>query len=448
MTKLELRTALSVGFLYLVRMLGLFMVLPVIALAVPLYEGASVLLVGAVLGVYGLTQALLQIPFGFLSDRIGRRKVLVGALALLLAGSVVAALATDIYWLIAGRALQGCGAIAGTLLALMSDLTRVEQRSKSMAIIGGFISLSFGLAMVFGPIMFGIGGLASIFWFSAVAAGIGIVISLTMLDEPVRHSQNLDAISLPSRIGEIIGQSDMQKILVSIFVLHLLLMSSFAVFPLRLVEAELLSGDQALYYFFILIASLLLMYPLMRLSEKRGYGVRVLSVAILLLGAALALTLVGPALAVTVVALLVFFTAFNLLEVVLPSLLSKLAPAGGRGTAMGLYSTFQFLGVFAGGMMGGLLLTNGDLSHVMMANVALCVLWFGYILTLKVPEQLESRVFHFGQMPTGAGANPVLEQLSSLQGVIDVVVIPQEQVAYLKVDATIFSDEAMLALNQ
>ena len=444
MTKIEIRTALGVGFLYMVRMLGLFMVLPVIALEAAAYPGSSPFLVGVVLGIYGLTQGLLQVPLGYLSDRYGRKPVLLGALGLLLAGSVVAGLASDAIWLVIGRALQGCGAVAGALLALMSDCTRVEQRPKAMAVIGGFIGLSFGVSMVLGPVLFEQGGLSLIFWVTAGLSVLAMLIAGIGLPEPLRHSENLDAISLPSQIRGLAADPAMGRVMVSIFLLHGLLVMVFAEFPSRLFGAGIEVPDHAWYYFFILLGSLVLMYPLMRLSTRPGMDVRLLLVSIVMLGAGVAAIASGGGLPTLVAGLLVFFIAFNLLEVLLPALAAKVAPAGGRGTAMGLYSTAQFLGIFAGGLVSGVLLSLQEAAYNLVVGAGICVLWFVYVSCMKTPADVTSRVFHFGG---AAPPNEVHEQLLSVQGVIDVVVIEKESVAYLKVDRQTFCDDNLPVFN-
>ena len=192
MNRQELRTSIAVGLLYLIRMMGLFMVIPVLPLASDEFKLSTTLLIGFAIGIHGLTQGLFQIPFGMLSDRVGRKKIIAIGLVLFTLGSCIAALAENVYWLIIGRAIQGCGAIASTLLALVSDLTRVEQRTKSMALIGVAIASSFGLALLIGPILFNLYGAKSIFIFSTLSGLIGLWILFTIIPSPLILSQNLD----------------------------------------------------------------------------------------------------------------------------------------------------------------------------------------------------------------------------------------------------------------
>jgi MFS family permease len=357
MNKFEIRTAASIGLLYIVRMLGLFMVLPVLPLLVDEIDGATPALIGLAIGAYGLSQALLQIPLGALSDRIGRKPVILGGLVVFIAGSLVAAFAEGIYGVVVGRALQGMGAIASTLLALISDVTRAEHRSKVMAIVGMSIGGSFGLALILGPLIAGVAGLQGVFLFTAAAGMVGIAVLAGLVPTPTVRSRDPGANVTLSRILPVLGNGDLRRTAFGIFSLHFVLMSSFIVLPLLLAATGRIEGTQyAMVYFWVLLASFILMTPLMWLSDRPGSARIMLPAMILVIaGASLLLSRVQDYYPV-LFAMMVFFMAFNLLEVMLPAMVSKVAPLGERGTAMGIYSTAQFAGGFAGAALGGVIL--------------------------------------------------------------------------------------------
>ncbi len=447
MDKQELRAAASIGLLYIIRMLGLFMVLPVLPLLGPELEAATPALIGVALGAYGLSQACLQIPLGLVSDRYGRKPVIVAGLAIFIVGSVVAGLSTSIYGVIAGRFLQGCGAVASTLLALMSDLTRIDQRAKSMAIIGLSIGSSFGISLVLGPLVSSRFGLPGVFYFGAIAGVLGIVVLLFLIPTPRIHTHNLDSTVTLSRIKDVIGNPSLLGADFSIFAVHYLLTSSFIAFPLLMRGTGVIEdSEHHVVYLGILVASFVLMGPLMWLSDRHEHTKNMLVFMVALLAASLVLLANVIGVYGVLVGMMLFFMAFNLLEVILPALVSKMSPAGARGTAMGIYSTAQFLGAFAGGTVGGLILSRWDISHLMYANALLCGGWLLVGLTMRKPGDMSSRTI---RIPPGSypGAIEMWEALSSVDGVLDVVVIEEENIAYLKIDNSRFDDEALARLG-
>jgi MFS family permease len=263
MNRQELSAASSIGLLYLIRMLGLFMVLPVLPIQAQHIQGYTPFLVGVAIGIYGLSQGILQIPFGMLSDRFGRKPLIVIGLILFVLGSFIAGQAEDMTWLIIGRLLQGCGAIASTLLALMSDLTRVDQRSKSMAIIGIGIAASFGLALILGPLIVTTHGLAGVFNLTGILGMAGLLILLFVIPTPTLASVNLDASVQRSRLSKVIGDHGLWRVNVSVFLLHYMLISGFSVFPLLFqMTGQIPDNDHAFYYLVMLVVSFVLMSPL------------------------------------------------------------------------------------------------------------------------------------------------------------------------------------------
>ena len=440
MNRQELRTSIAVGLLYLIRMMGLFMVIPVLPLAGDEFELSTTLLIGFAIGIHGLTQGLFQIPFGMLSDRVGRKKIIVVGLVLFTVGSSVAALAENVYWLIIGRALQGCGAIASTLLALVSDLTRLEQRTKSMALIGAAIASSFGLALLIGPILFNQYGAKSIFVFSAVSGLIGLWILFAIIPSPLIHSSNLDLKFQLMDAKRAVSSFSLWRLNISTFILHYLLISGFCAFPLLFDSTNQIQRDHHSYYYLLLLfASLISISPLIYFSDRISntkiviltmIGLCILSCFLLSQTQSFYSVLFGVGL---------FFSAFNLLETMLPSEVGRIAPAGLRGTFIGFFMTSQFLGFFFGGIIGGWVLMHSDISSLMLANMLVGLAWFILILGTPGSKNLGSRVIQlngFSEKP----AKEVLKELLSARGVKDVVLIEEEQVAYLKVDQEQFDD--------
>lgn len=378
MTALERRSVSSLALLYSFRMLGLFMVLPLLSLYAADLPGASPSLIGLALGAYGLTQALLQIPLGWLSDQVGRKPVIIGGLLLFALGSVVAATADSLWGIILGRALQGAGAIAATVMALVADLTSVEQRTKAMALVGMSIGLSFAVALVLGPVIAAAGGLASVFWITALLAVAGIVIVITLVPTPgaapVAHSEVGARSGL---FGRALREPALLRLNFGVFSLHFILMAFFLVVPGAL---EQLAGvDRAHHwqvYLSVLLLSIAGMLLLMRAAERGGRPREMFLAGIGLLVVALAVVGVAWRPLALYTGLWLFFVGFNYLEATLPSQVSKTVFPGGKGTALGIYSTCQFFGTFAGGAGGGWLMQHFGQASLVGLCLALAGLWF------------------------------------------------------------------------
>ena len=377
MTALERRTVSSLALLYSFRMLGLFMVLPLLALYAADLGDATPALIGLALGIYGLTQACLQIPFGWLSDQVGRKPIIVGGLLLFALGSVVAAMADGIYGIIIGRTLQGAGAIASTVMALVADLTREEQRTKAMAVVGMSIGLSFAVALVLGPVVAAAGGLSAVFWFTAILALVGIVIVLGLVPDPqetgVTHQEVGARAGL---IGRILRDPALARLDFGVFSLHFILMACFMVVPGFLEQsAGIDRSHHWMVYLPAVVLSIAGMVPLMIVAERGGRPRQMFALGIALLLVAIAILGFSSLVSVFYVGLWLFFVGFNYLEATLPSLVSKAVFPGGKGTAMGVYSTCQFMGAFGGGAAGGWILQHLGIRALIGVCIGLATSW-------------------------------------------------------------------------
>ena len=391
MTALERRTVGALALLYSFRMLGLFMVLPLLALYAADLPAATPALIGLALGIYGLTQALLQIPFGWLSDKVGRKPVIVGGLLLFALGSVIAGMAESIHGIILGRTLQGAGAIASTVMALVADLTREEQRTTAMALVGVSIGLSFAVALVLGPVVASAGGLSAVFWFTALLAAIGIAIVLLLVPAPPAPVPGHSEVGARAGLlGRSLRDGALARLNFGVFVLHFVLMACFLVVPGFLEQTAGIHRDSHWrVYLPALLLSIAGMVPLMIAAERGGRPRQAFLLGIGLVFAAVALLGFTANVVVFYLALWVFFVGFNYLEATLPSLVSKTVFAGGKGTAMGVYSTCQFLGAFAGGAAGGWVLQTMGLPALVTLCLLLVGAWWLAALPMVPPVALE-----------------------------------------------------------
>ncbi len=448
MTTSERRAAFSLAGIFMTRMLGVFLILPVFTQFAREYNGYTATLAGIALGIYGLTQALFQIPLGMLSDRIGRKPVIIGGLLVFALGSVVAAMATTVEGVILGRALQGAGAVASAVMALAADLTREEHRIKVMAFIGVSIGLSFAAAMVLGPILAGWFGLAGIFWTIALLALGGIGITLFFVPRPRVCRFHRDTEVEVDWFRHAVRDPQLLRVDAGIFSLHAMLISTFMVVPLLLHDTAGLDISQHWQvYLPVLFLSMLMIVPFILLAEKKRMIKQILSGAVVVLMLTeLGLAGLNGTMAGMVIMLLLFFAAFNLLEAMLPSLVAKLAPAAHKGTAMGVYASSQFLGIFVGGLVGGWLMQHHGLQSVFLFNAALAGLWLLLIVTMREPRYLSSQLLNVGELDD-AGADQLAVKLSRVAGVAEATVIAVDGVAYLKVDKQQLDRDALLTYS-
>ncbi len=448
MQRQELRAAASLAAVFSVRMLGLFMIYPVFAAFARQLAGATPYKIGLALGIYGLSQGLLQIPFGVLSDRIGRKVMIVVGLVIFGLGSAVAASSSSIDGVIWGRVLQGAGAVGAVILALVADLTAEESRTKAMALVGVTIGFSFLVAIVAGPAVAGWVGVAGIFWLMAVLAGVGIAITLLAVPAPRRLRIHREAETVPALLGSTLRDPELLRLDFGIFALHAMLTASFLVVPgLLRGTLGMSSRDQWLVFLPVLLASVAIMAPAILLGERhrRMKPVLIGGIAALALSQ-LMLATGGHDVYMLIAAITIFFAGFNIMEASLPSLVTKTAPSGATGTATGIYSSSQFLGIFIGGMAGGWLNQTEGAAGVFIFAAALAGLWLLAAATMCRPSHLTTRVVRVGN-GSAADAERISAQLRQVPGVAEAVVIPQEGLAYLKVDAKIFDRAKAEALS-
>lgn len=437
----ELSTTGSLAAIFALRMFGLFMILPVFAVYGGRLEGATPLLIGTAIGAYGLMQAMLQIPFGMLSDRFGRRPLLLAGLLLFVAGGAVAALSDTIYGVILGRALQGAGAIASVIMALIGDVVSERRRTRAMALIGMSVGGSFILALILGPLLAHWLGLSGLFWLTVLLGILAMGVALGVPSPQVRAAEPLPA---AQRFARVLGDPNLRRLDLGIMVLHLTMTASFVVLPQILKQRLGLDlQEHSLLYLAVLVTSFLAMVPLIITAERRGaMPVKRLAVSLLIIAEVL-LVLAGGVLWHFVLALFVYFMAFNLLEALLPSLVGRAAPAGTRGTAMGVYSTSQFLGVFIGGQVGGALYQWVGAEAVFMGCAVLAVVWLVCLWGMGELPKLDNRVIHLANRQDWG---EVAGRLRGVPGVLEAVVVAEQSLALLKVDNKQLDEEALAAL--
>ena len=430
----ELKAAAALALIFVFRMLGLFMVLPVLALFVDDLAGASPATIGLAIGAYGFSQAILQIPFGWLSDRYGRKPVIFAGLLIFLAGSLLAARADSIWLIIFGRILQGAGAIAGAVMALLADLTRDQHRTKAMAMIGMGIGAAFCLAMVLGPVVSQWWGLQGLFLSNAVMAVAAMLVLWLLVPTPAVSRKDLNCTVNKENLHQVFRDSQLFRHILGIFCLHFVLMALFVFIPSRLeTVAGIAAPDHGILYLAVMGGAFFSIVPLIIYSEKKHQLKSCYSLAVITLLLAFAAMNKGQTQAHWLIAgLFLFFLGFNFLEAALPSLVSKLSSAGSRGTSMGVYSTSQFLGAALGGSLGGLAMQHWSVGGVLILCIIPTALWCWLSVTMRSPPYVSSMVMALNTSQEGLGV--VSDQLAVIPGVREVTVLASEGTAYLKVD--------------
>ena len=454
MNAMERRSLLALSGVISSRMFGLFLLLPVLALYAAAMPGSTPFLVGLALGIYGLTQALFQLSFGMCSDIFGRKGVITLGLLIFIAGSVIAALSDTLPWLIAGRAIQGAGAVSSAVLALTADLTREEQRTKAMALIGISIGAVFLTSMALAPVLSLYIGIPGLFW---LTAGLGVVALLLLhgvVPSPSRHLRHRDVTPTASRMPAVLRDPQLLRLNVGALVLHLVLTALFVVLPAELSRM----GDMTLHehwkvYFPVLLLSVIGMVPLIAAGSRADRIAPMFRVAIFLLLAGLGgMALVtwgdgGPFLWLAA-CLWVFFCGFNALEAMLPSLVSRVAPAADKGTAIGVFNTFQFFGVFAGGGLSGWMTGQYGAGAVFLLCAALALAWLAIAWLSPAFRLSSSRVIHVGNPSDYSHVEALVDRIRAVRGVQEVTIVRGEALAYLKVDDRELDTAALQKLDQ
>ncbi|MBL1352305.1 MAG: MFS transporter [Zetaproteobacteria bacterium] len=454
MNAAEKRGAGSLAAIFGLRMLGLFLILPVFSTYAHGLEGAleHPELVGIALGAYGLTQALLQIPFGMMSDRFGRKPVIAVGMILFAIGSVIAAMSTSIEGVLLGRVIQGSGAVAAAITALVADLTRDEHRTKAMSMIGITIGVSFAISMVLGPILNAWIGVDGIFWLTGVLALLSILVLYFVVPEVKKSGHHSDSEVSSGSFGRILRDVNLLRLDAGVMILHASLTALFVVLPMVLADKHLhllALSEQWKLYLPVMLVSFVLMIPLVIIAEakRKMKQVFMLSIALLVMACVMLATGHGSLMWIAI-ALVLFFTGFNTLEASLPSLVAKYAPAGVKGTAMGVFNTSQFFGAFLGGVLGGFMYHPAlqNYAEVFWVVAILFVLWLLIAATMEQPPYLAARSFKIS-ITSQAQAKGLECKLLALEGVDEAVVILAESSVYCKVDNKLVDEEKLYMMT-
>ena len=445
MNALERRSTFALSSIFALRMLGLFMIIPVFSVAGQTYEYATPALLGLAVGIYGLTQAILQIPFSLIADRYSRKPLVVFGLLLFALGGAIAAMSDTIYGVIIGRAIAGGGAVSAVVMALLADVTREENRMKAMATMGMSIGVSFAVAFSLGPWLTGLVGISGLFWVTTIM-GLAAISMLFLVPKVTRHHRNYQQGYL-AQLKQVLKMGDLNRLHVSVFSLHLLLTAMFIYVPSQLIDfAKIPLNSHGWVYLPLLVISLFFAFPSIVLAEKyrKMRGIFLTAIGGIILG--LGILIFGfESKYILLTGLGLFFIAFNVMEALLPSWLSKAAPIQSKATAMGVNASSQFLGAFFGGVTGGqlLLLNNTALGWSILTGLA--IVWLLISFGLAQPRYLSSMVL---RLPEHKQTDEWTSQLLAIRGIEEVVVMSDQQVADVKVDKQQIDDATRQDLTQ
>lgn len=436
MSALEKRSAISLAGLYALRMFGLFAILPVLAIEAQSYAGATPTMIGLALGIYGAGQAIFQLPFGMLSDRFGRKRMITIGLLIFALGSLVAAMSSSIYGLVLGRALQGAGAISATVLALASDLSRASERGKMMAIIGASIGASFVLAIILGPILVGLLGLSGLFYVIALLSMAAIVLLWRIVPTPQQSRYHADTSFNRALVLKVMADTQLWRLVIGVLLLHMIMIGVFLMVP-PLLDQELGLSNEAQWRVYVpaVVIGFVLIVRSLR-NHESSIVRRYLSWSIV--GLMLTVLLIFPAIYVgywaVLAVMLLFFAAFNYIEATQPALISRLAPPAGRGTAMALFSMGQFLGAFLGGVLLGWLQSIAPDAIIVVLLLVLLALWWWLIQGLNVPDDVRSEAFELSDYWASRHMDLAIK-LENIEGVLDWAYSDEKaQIIYIKLD--------------
>lgn len=449
MTTLEKRAAITISMIMGLRMIGLFMVLPVFSLYADHLTDATPFLIGLAMGTYGLAQAICQITFGALSDKIGRKPAILAGLLIFTLGSLLAGYADSIYMMIIGRTLQGMGAIGSTTLALLADLTREDQRSKSMMIIGITIGFSFSLAMLLGPLLTKWVTVGDLFYLAALLALVGIAILYMSVPNPATSRWHRDTEPELHSFLQLLRAPDLARLNIGVLVLHAVFTAIFIVVPISLYQSAGLAANQQweIYLPALLIALVFSMFAIGASERKQQVKHYFLGSILFMIIAEIIFWLGDGHIANMTAAIALFFTGFTILESFLPSLVSRTAPASCKGSAMGLYSCAQYLGIFVGGVLGGWLYSQYHFSGVYAFCISLTIFWLLIAFFMRQPRYLTTRVIRLA--PSQLSAWPQHEMaLLSLAGMAEVTLVTEENMVYTKMERKTAEDPDFIRLKE
>ena len=446
MSPTEKRAAFSIAGIFSTRMLGLFMIFPVFALfAENEFEGITGFQIGIAIGIYGLTQAFLQIPYGMLSDKYGRKPLIIAGMFIFMLGSIICAMADSIEMMIIGRAIQGMGAVAAVLMASVADLVTEQFRLRAMSIVGMTIGLSFTLSLVAGPLLASWFGVRGIFWVIALLAIVGMLLVKFAMPDIKQQSFQREAEADPSQFKEILKHPQLLRLDFGVFVLHAMLTAMFIVVPLTMRDfTGLQTPEHWEIYLPVMVLSFVLMVPFIIQAESKDRMKQVF------LGAIASITLIQlgfvfiqPGFWSLFALLLIFFTAFNLLEASLPSLVVKLSPADKKGTASGVFSTSQFLGAAIGGALGGYFYQHYGYNGVFIFTAVIGTLWLISAMSMEKPLPLSIASVPIFNLKAEE-VERIQTKLLAYDGVHEVVVLPEEQRVYFKIDRKLVNEVALI----
>jgi len=445
MTPMELRATSSLAAIYGLRMFGMFSILPIFAIYASSFpEHPSPFMIGLALGAYGLTQALFQLPFGMASDRFGRKPMIYLGLGIFAVGSMMAALAMNIEGMIIGRAIQGAGAVSAVVTALLADLTRDEHRTKAMATIGATIGIAFAVSLIGGPLLNQWIGVPGIFFMTALLTLAAMAVVKFVVPDPIHSHYHSDASAAPAKLKDVLKNAQLLRLNYGIFALHAAQMAMFVVVPFAISKASDMNVNQHwTIYLPVLLASFAFMVPAIIYAEKQAKmkQVFVAAVATMLLAQLVFAGSIQHFWGI-VFSLTLYFIAFNVLEASLPSIISKMAPAAAKGTAMGVYNTAQSLGIFVGGAMGGYLSHRFGFASVFIFCSVMMLLWLILAYSMQAPPAVKTKMYSMNEANvelTADQAQKLKNKLSKLAGVLEAVVLPQERTVILKVDTKIYN---------
>jgi len=434
-----LNSVFPIAALFSFRMLGLFMLIPVFTVYANHLTDATPTLIGIALGSYGLSQGILQIPFGMLSDRFGRKPILTIGLILFACGSLLGAFTTSIYGMIIARTIQGMGAIGSVLIALLADLTPDEQRTKAMAVIGVTIGFSFSIAMVISPALTSRFGLAGIFYLTALLAIVGLLLLHAVIPTPQKEPFHIDSEANPKLFKKVISNRHLQRLNIGIFCQHFILTATFFTIPILLQQQIKLGALSQQWHFYLplMVFSFFTMIPFLSFAEKKRQIKIVFLVSVIITSLCQFILIFTYQHWLAICSFMfIYFVGFNILEASLPSMISRQASAESKGTAMGIYSSSQFLGIFAGGAIAGVIYQFWGSQGIFIVNSIIGLAWS--VITFYIKPLVYQLTLILPYDSNTHDAVTLSAQLRLLPGVHDVVVSEEENTIYLRIDKALY----------